>query len=414
VDRQSRGAAARPGVRVKGEVLFLAHRVPYPPDRGDKIRSWNILKALAKLAPVHVAALVDPSDQVPEASPLHDLAASVTLLPRQRTKMGAMVAALANGSSASVELFANPDFAAAVKAILDQKSISHIYAFSGQMAQHIPNDRGDVRFIMDFVDMDSAKFLDFSEKGSFLSRLANRQEAKRLFAFELETAIRADASLFVSEAEAVLFRAKSGLGTDKITALENGVDLDHFAPRIVAPIARDLAKPMILFTGQMDYAPNVDAVCWFAKEVLPHIPNANFCIAGRAPTHEVLALAAYPQINVTGEVDDTRIYIEAADVVVAPLRIARGVQNKVLEAMAMGKPVVASKEAAEGIDAQPDHELLVANGAQDFAKAVSALIIDKAKARALGLAARQHMDRRYGWDAQMALLPAILSGEAVR
>jgi polysaccharide biosynthesis protein PslH len=395
---------------VKGEILFLAHRVPYPPDRGDKIRSWNILKALAKLAPVHVAALIDPADQVPEASPLHDLAASLTLFPRGRSKRSAMLAALAKGTSASVELFAEPRVAAAVKAILASKPISCVYAFSGQMAQHVPDDLDDTRFIMDFVDMDSAKFRDFGESGNILSRFAHRQEAKRLFAFEAATAKRADASLFVSQAEATLFRAESGLGRDKVIALENGIDLDRYAPGVVESVAHDPAKPMILFTGQMDYAPNIDAVCWFAEEVLPHIPGATFYIAGRAPTREVMALAAFPQIKVTGEVADTRAYIEAADVVVAPLRIARGVQNKVLEAMAMGKPVVASKEAAEGIDAEPNRDLIVADDAHGFARAVNALIEDWNRATSLGLAARSQMERRYGWEAQMASLPTILSG----
>jgi polysaccharide biosynthesis protein PslH len=395
---------------VKGEILFLAHRVPYPPDRGDKIRSWNILKALAKLAPVHVAALIDPADQVPEASPLHDLAASLTLLPRGRSKRSAMLAALAKGSSASVELFAEPRLTAAVKAILAEKPISHIYAFSGQMAQHVPDHLDDTRFIMDFVDMDSAKFRDFGESGNIFSRFANRQEAKRLFAFEVAAANRADASLFVSEVEAALFRAEAGLGEEKVLALENGIDLDRYAPGMVEPIVRDAAKPMILFTGQMDYAPNIDAVRWFAEEVLPHIPGATFYIAGRAPTREVMALAAFPQIKVTGEVPDTRAYIEAADLVVAPLRIARGVQNKVLEAMAMGKPVVASKEAAEGIDAEPGRDLIVADGVESFAKAVNVLIEDWDRAIALGLAARSQMERRYAWDAQMASLRTILSG----
>ena len=392
-----------------GHILFLAHRVPYPPDRGDKIRSWNILKALAKLAPVHVAALVDPADVVTEDSPLHRLVASLTLLPRRRSRAVAILSALAKGSTASVELFADADFSAAVQAILNEQPISHIYAFSGQMAQHVPQDLGSTRFVMDFVDVDSAKFSDFAKRGNVINRFANTHEGKRLFAFELAVAKRADISLFVSEAEAALFRTDTGLGSDKVRALENGIDLERFAPGDAKPIAQSGPNPMLLFTGQMDYAPNVDAVCWFAKEVLPRLPNITFIIAGRAPTPAVQALAAHSHIIVTGEVTDTRPYIAAADVVVAPLRIARGVQNKVLEAMAMGKPVVASREAAEGIDALADRDLIVADGADQFAAALSMLLNDKAKADVLGIAARAQMERRYGWDAQMASLPAILA-----
>lgn len=391
-----------------GDILFLAHRVPFPPDRGDKIRSWNILKALAVLAPVHVAALVDPADVVVEDSPLHRLAASLTLLPRRKSKATAMLSALAKGTAASVELFADGDFTTAVQSILKQQKISHIYAFSGQMAQHVPHDLGSATFIMDFVDMDSAKFTDFAKRGNGLSRFANAQEGKRLFAFEKATARRADISLFVSDAEAALFRAETGLGFDNVRALENGIDLDHFVPTHER-VGME-SNSTILFTGQMDYAPNVDAVCWFAKEVLPRLPNATFIIAGRAPTPAVQALATSPQIIVTGEVPDTRPFIAAAAVVVAPLRIARGVQNKVLEAMAMGKPVVASREAAEGIDALADRDLIVADGAEQFAAALSMLLNDKAKADVLGIAARAQMEQRYGWDAQMASLPAILGG----
>ncbi len=398
---------------MKGDILFLAHRVPFPPDRGDKIRSWNILKALAKLAPVHVAALVDPADMIVDDSPLHKLAATLTLLPRGRSKGAAMLAALAKGSPASVELFADSAFSKAVNTILNEKPISHIYAFSGQMAQHVPTDLKETRFIMDFVDMDSAKFADFAQRGGILSRFANGQEGKRLFAFEAATARRANMSLFVSQAEADLFQAATGLGSDKVMALENGIDLDRYRPEPIEP-GKAQSAPMILFTGQMDYAPNVDAVCWFAKEVLPLLPEASFVIAGRAPSSAVQALANHPQVIVTGEVPDTRVYIAAADVVVAPLRIARGVQNKVLEAMAMGKAVVASPEAAQGIDARAGRDLIVANGAAPFADAVAALLNDRGRARTMGTAARAQMERRYGWDAQMVPLASILDHGAAQ
>ncbi len=386
---------------MNGEILFLAHRLPFPPDRGDKIRSWNILKALARLAPVHVAALLDPADRPHEASELRELVASLTLAPRNRSKLSAIGAALVSGRSASVEACASPELQSAVKSLLDTKPISAIYAFSGQMAQFVPVDLGKRRFVMDFVDMDSAKFEAF---GGF----ANVQEGKRLFAFEKATAERAALSLFVSEAEANLFRTKTGLTGDNVRALENGIDLNLFQPEHPGRAAVLGQGPLIVFTGQMDYQPNIDAVEWFAKQVMPLLGVVRFAIVGRAPTPRVRALSAIPGVTVTGEVSDTRDWIATADVVVAPLLLARGIQNKVLEAMAMGKPVIATPAAAEGIDAEVGAEILVADGPEAQADVILRLLADPAAASAIGEAARARMVARYSWDARMAGLPEML------
>jgi polysaccharide biosynthesis protein PslH len=169
---------------------------------------------------------------------------------------------------------------------------------------------------------------------------------------------------------------------------------------------------LIVFTGQMDYRPNIDAVIHFANTVFPLIratrKQAAFAIVGRNPPADVKALAATPGITVTGEVTDPRDWVQAADVVVAPLLLARGIQNKVLEAMALARPVVASGAAAEGIDAQHDRDLLVADTPADQAAAVLALSGDPKRAAAIGNAARQRMVDRYGWSARLADLPHIL------
>jgi polysaccharide biosynthesis protein PslH len=389
------------------EVLFLAHRVPYPPDRGDRIRSWNILKAIAKIAPVHVCALRDAVD-APDAgrAEIEALAASCHIHLPAYSKAGAMARALLSGGSASVAAFASPALQAAVDQVMAARPISMIYAYSGQMAQFVLRDRGARRFVMDFVDMDSAKFAAF---GGF----ANGQEAKRLFAFERAVAARADLSLFVSDAEAGLFRQQTGLGGDRVAALENGIDLAKFDPSLPRiSIPANGTVPLIVFTGQMDYRPNIEAVSAFARETMPLIrvrfPGATFAIVGRAPTAEVQALALPPGVIVTGEVPDTRDWLAAADVVVAPLKLARGIQNKILEAMAMEKAVVASPAAAEGIDAADGSELIVADGAAAEADAVCALLADPERATQIGAAARARMIARYSWDARLAGLPGIL------
>lgn len=383
------------------EILFLAHRLPYPPDRGDRIRSWHMLQALAKLGPVHVVAPLDSAEDRQHIAHVERIAASVTTAVRPASKGVAVAGALLTGLPASVALFSVPVLHHAVRARLASQKIGTIFAFSGQMAHYVPAGT-DARFLMDFVDVDSAKFAQQGASAHGLSGLALRQEAKRLLAFEAATAKRAHASLFVSEAEAALFTAKTGLPAQVI---ENGVDASHFAPGAVAPA--DAPHPLIVFTGQMDYAPNVTAVTDFVRDVLPLLPGATFAIVGRAPTAAVKALAA-PNVLITGEVPDTRPWLAAADVVVAPLALARGIQNKVLEAMAMSKAVVASPAAAEGIDAEVGAELLVADSPAMQAAAIGALLTDPLHARAVGTAARDRVLARYSWEARLAPLAGLV------
>jgi polysaccharide biosynthesis protein PslH len=370
------------------DIAFLAHRLPYPPDRGDRIRSWHVLKALTKRAPVHVFALIDDETDRVHVPVVESVAASVTVVRRRKSKLVAIAEALVTGGSASVAAFRDKNLMAAVAARLP--SVDTVYAFSSQMAAYVPADFAG-RFVMDFVDMDSAKFAAMG--------FAGRQEAQRLLAWEIATAKRADVSLFVSDAEAALFKSATGLPAQ---VMGNGIDLDHFAPDAVA--ALEMPQPLIVFTGQMDYPPNVEAVTRFVRETLPNIqsviPDARFAIVGRAPTAAVKALAR-PSVIVTGEVPDTRPWLATASVVVAPLRIARGVQNKILEAMALGRPCVVSANAAQGIDAADGRDFLIADDPTD---AVIALLHDGCRATAIGGAARTRMVASYSWNAQLAPL----------
>lgn len=381
-----------------GDILFLAHRLPYPPDRGDRIRSWHVLKALAKLAPVHVVAPLDNTDDRQHLAMVERVAARVTTAVRPSSRGLAVGKSFLTGQAASVELFTVPKLVRAAQQRIASGAIDTIYAFSGQMARYVPKLNG-IRFVMDFVDMDSAKFAEQAKAAKGATRLILAREAKRLQAFEAATARRADVSLFVSRAEADLFEGATGIRTE---VLENGIDLDHFAPDVVAPV--DAPTPLIVFTGQMDYGPNIEAVTGFVRDVLPRLEGVTFAIVGRAPTAAVQALAS-PRVIVTGEVSDTRPWLAAADIVVAPLKLARGVQNKVLEAMAMAKPVVASSSAALGIDAIDGRDLIVADDPADM---INALLRDPERRRALGLSARARMVARYGWDAQMAPLAGFV------
>ena len=379
------------------DILFLAHRVPYPPDRGDKIRSHHVLRYLAARARVHLLAFADdPADHEPHPE-LLKLTASCTIVPRRKGRARATLEALASGRPASLTAFDDPAMQAVVATA---PRTDATYCFSGQMAQYLRADATPA--VMDFVDVDSAKFAQLATTAAPPLRPLFRREARLLGEYERDVASRATASLFVTDAEAALFRRGGANG--RIVAVENGIDARHFDP--AADFERlDETGPLIVFTGQMDYQPNIDAVTWFARAVLPGVrrryAQARFAIVGRNPPAAVKALAA-PDVLVTGAVPDTRPWLAAAAVCVAPLHLARGVQNKVLEAMAMARPVIASPGAAEGIDHVGT--IAVADGAAEWVEQVSAALDGGGQ----GAAARRQVIARYDWPARLAPLDDLL------
>lgn len=381
------------------ELLFLAHRTPFPPDRGDRIRSYHVLRHLAERARVHLVSFADEAAPPPIAPEHRALVDRCIVVPRRKGRMRAAAEAIATGAPVSVAAFADARVRAAVAGILAERPIAAVYAFSGQMGQYLPDPSSGPPAIMDFVDRDSAKFAAYAADARGPMRWMMAREARLLARFEDAVAARAAASVFVSAEEAALMPGA--------IAIENGIDAaryDPADPAIVPPAAGD--GPLIVFTGQMDYPPNVAAVVDFAHHALPAIrrrhPRARFAIVGRAPTAAVRALAGEAVI-VTGTVADVRGWLAAAAVVVAPLRLARGIQNKVLEAMAMARPVVASPAAAEGIDHGGTIRV-----AADPAHDVAALIADPAAGDALGRAARARVLARYDWAARLAPIDARL------
>jgi polysaccharide biosynthesis protein PslH len=400
---------------MKPELLFLAHRIPYPPDRGDKIRSWHILRHLGRFATVHLASF---ADNEADAAHLAGLRAAMEgalgeahVEPVGANRLAWVARALLSRGSISAAAMNTPTMRAFVERILAERPIAGIYAFSVQTAQYVPAGLS-VPFVMDFVDFDSVKYADYARSGTLPNRVLHRWEAKKMFALEKATAERADVGLFVSEAEAALFRSETGPSRATIRALPNGIDVDYFRPDAGFAPLPPRAGPLIVFTGQMSYRPNSEAVTVFAEEVLPALraarPDLEFAIVGRNPPLDVQALSTKAGVIVTGAVPDVRPWLAAATVVVAPLRIARGIQNKVLEAMAMARPVVASPGAFEGIDAVPGRDLLVADDVDAQVEAILSLLDAPQRAAVIGRAAREHMVSHYGWDRQLAPLAAML------
>ncbi|MFA7588148.1 MAG: TIGR03087 family PEP-CTERM/XrtA system glycosyltransferase [Novosphingobium sp.] len=398
------------------EILFIAHRIPFPPDRGDKIRSNHVLRAIAGLAPVHVACFADDAEDLGHEPQLAELAASHCLVRRSKPLPWAWIEALASASPVSLRAFHDRRIARYVRDVLASRPISAIYVFSGQMGQYVPASCGS-RFVMDFVDVDSAKFDAYGQSARGPMRWIHAREGQALRQEEARLATRATCSLFISREEGDLFRSRlsrAEAGACDIRVLGNGIDSDGFAPENVEPEPRMLAcvGPRLIFTGQMDYAPNVEAVRRVMDHILPLVrqtfPEASFHVAGRNPPAELRARDGRDGCHVWGRVDDIRTWLRAADCAIVPLAIARGVQNKVLEAMAMASPVVLSSVAATGIPAQDGQDFAIADRDVDLAAHIVALMRDRLQARRMGTAARHFVVERMSWPVALADLPEIL------
>jgi sugar transferase (PEP-CTERM/EpsH1 system associated) len=267
-----------------------------------------------------------------------------------------------------------------------------------------------MRRIVDFVDVDSDKWRQYAQHKRWPVSWLYRREAERLLAFEKNVASLFDASIFVSSAEAALFRRLVPEASGRVGFLDNGVDRDYFSPERDYDNPYDEQAKVIVFTGAMDYWANVHAVQWFALHVLPRVrevvPSARFVIVGARPASEVQRLASEPGVEVAGAVPDVRPYLAHAHAAVAPLRIARGVQNKVLEAMAMAKAVIASPAAVEGIEFNNPAELRVADSEQQFAEQVIQFL--RQDKPAVARDSRQWVAQRYNWDNNLARIEDLL------
>lgn len=393
------------------DLLFLAHRIPYPPDKGDKIRSWHMLRHLAESWRVHLGAFVDDPADWGHAAVLRQVCADVCLRPLhpRRGKLRSL-SGLATGQPLTLPYYRDSDLDQWVQAKLGA-GVRAVVVYSSAMAQFVLHGGDGVRRVMDFVDIDSDKWRQYAPTKPWPLSWLYAREGRKLLEWERRVARAFDASLFVSEAEARDFRRQAPESAGKVGYFNNGVDTAYFSPGHVFDRPFEADCRALVFTGAMDYWPNVDAVAWFAREVLPRVrrevPEARLHIVGSRPGAAVLGLAG-EGVVVTGRVPDVRPYLAHADVVVAPLRIARGIQNKVLEGMAMAKAVVATPQALEGIAARPGEEVLVAENAAAQADLVLRLLKEPAEAMRVGEAARRRVAADYTWAPNLARLDALL------
>ncbi|MCO6439767.1 MAG: TIGR03087 family PEP-CTERM/XrtA system glycosyltransferase [Nitrococcus mobilis] len=415
------------------DLLFLSHRIPYPPNKGEKIRAYHWLRTLSQHWRVHLGTFFDDPADLDGLTALQGLCADIKLvrLHPYRSKVRAL-AALMGTSPLSLAYYHSPELQRWVQAKL-ASGIQRMLVYSSAMAQYVPRDlRGEATArpvspssaltvdspltrrlvaLADYVDVDSEKWRQYSEAGGPMAWLY-RLEAHRLARFERAAAGGFDTVLFVSKPEAECFLRLAPEQVGRTTWLGNGVDTGYFAPEADYADPYSAGGPVLVFTGAMDYRPNVDAVVWFACEILPRVQavvsGARFCIVGGRPAPKVQALARLPGVTVTGRVADVRPYLAHATLAVAPLRIARGVQNKVLEAMAMRRPVVCTSAALVGLDAAIGHEIAVADGEADFANRVVELMASPVAAKAMGEAGRARIETDYAWESSGLRLLELL------
>lgn len=390
-------------------ILYLAHRIPYPPNKGDKIRSYHVLRYLAERYQVYLGAFVDDPRDWRYAETLQRWCRQCRLLPLnpRRARLRSL-RGLVTGAPLTLPYYRDARMADWVRRCVTEQGIETAFVFSSSMAQYLDADEfAGLRRVIDFVDVDSDKWEQYGRAQRWPMSWVYRREGRRLDRYERRIARRFDASMFVSAEEAELF-AERVPAECRVGHYDNGVDWAYFTPRPESDSPYEAGARVLVFTGAMDYWANADAVSWFASDIFPavreRVPDAVFAIVGARPTEAVRRLERQPGVRVTGAVEDIRPYLEHAHAAVAPLRIARGVQNKVLEAMAMARPVIASPQALDGIDYAAGEDLYRAETDAEFVTAA----VEQLSERRHAPAARNWIRRRYDWDINLSRLQAML------
>ncbi|MDE2181814.1 MAG: TIGR03087 family PEP-CTERM/XrtA system glycosyltransferase [Alphaproteobacteria bacterium] len=399
-------------------ILFLCHRIPYPPNKGDKIRAFNILAHLAKSHVVHCGAFVDDPDDMPYGEELRRIARGECLfLPRSKASALPRAGfALASGEPLTTAYFESAQMRRWVVELMRKGSVDRVVIFSTAMAPLLLDlpEFDPARVIFDMVDVDSDKWRQYARSTGGMRSWVFRREAERLFALERRAANAFGATLLVSPFEARTFTDLAPETSARVHAMPNGVDLDYFSPDVPCANPFGAGELPVVMTGMMDYRPNVEGATWFAQCVMPAIrealPRIHFHIVGAKPDDSLRTLG--PDVIVTGRVADVRPYLAHAAAVVAPLRLARGIQNKVLEGMAMARPVVATGQASRALEIKAGSDLWVADDTEPFARAVVAAASGPDR-EIVARNGRRLVERRYNWTRNLATLDRLLDGEAM-
>lgn len=406
-------------------LLLLTHRFPYPPDRGDRIRSFNLLRELSRH---YVVSLACPSEiEIPaqHRQRVNDLCEQTHIGSQHRT--GKWLHGIRSGlqrRSLTEGLFWSASIQNEIIRWQKSQAFDFVVVFCSSMFQYIEHPLfSDTPTVVDLVDIDSLKWQQMSRENSVPKRWIYQYEADRVGKLESRIADNSASVVLVSDAEAELFKtgqiekSEALKGALDIRGISNGVDSDYFHPGETASQSQERSKPLrLVFTGVMDYPPNCEGMLWFCREVIPKIELANdleLTIVGRHPTASIRQLDQMKNVTVTGEVPDVRPYLQRADIAVSPLHLARGIQNKVLEAMAMGLPVIGTPQAIQGIEGTDGRQWIVADSMQQWVDQIKCLAADELKRHQIGVAARELVVNRYSWAARMSSFSKLLDGLVV-
>ncbi len=397
---------------MKPPLLFLIQRLPYPPTKGEKIRALQIFSYLSQWYEMHLGCLLDDPADAEHVDTMRAMCASTHIAPLNRRIATILcLRGLLTGEALSVAYFQDRGLRRWVRDVMARVKPAMVFVYSSNMAPYLLDLPRSAPLAIDLVDVDSEKWRAYADKLTGLRRWVYRREWNKVAALERRIAQEADMASFVSDAEAALFETLVPNHAATVLGVSNGVDHRYFDPDLPCAPIYDTNVPNYVFTGTMDYPPNADAVVWFATEILPivrqSLPAAQFHIVGHSPNETVRRLAQRDGVHVTGRVADVRPYVRHATASVAPMRIARGIQNKVLEAMSLARPVVVTSGALEGIDAVPGTEVLLADDIHGFAAACVALASGERGAE-IGRAARGCVLQRYDWPARLSRYDAIL------
>lgn len=384
------------------KILFASHRYPFPPNRGGKIRPFNMIRHLSQKHEIVVASLAHTYQELDEGAGLKEYCAEIysEVVPEKLRWLQA-VRAFPSATPSSVAYFHSARLRRRIKEAVRKITFDVVMvhcAFAAQYALEVP-----ARFrLMDFGDLDSAKWLDYSKWRPFPLSWGYYLEGHKLRRYEQRLAAAFDYCTLTTQGELEEFKK---LNVERPhSVIPNGVDGNYFHPND----ASDHAKPVVVFLGRMDYYPNIDGVLHFTETVLPLIratvPDVEFRIIGSNPTSAIERLRQVPGVVVTGHVPDVRPFLQEAVVSIAPLRMARGTQNKILESMAMGLPVVATPQAAKGIQATPGEHILVAADTDSFASQVVEVLVNRQLRSRFSAAGRAYLSNAHKWSTSMRLL----------
>jgi len=388
-------------------ILFLVHRVPYPPTKGEKIRAFHELKFLAARHSIDLFCFADSPEEAAEARPLEEFCGHCYIEPLSRFRRASGAAcSLFRGEPLSDGYFFSSKMQHEVQRAFETDHYDLILVYCSSMAQYVPRP-APAPVVIDFVDTDSAKWSQYAHISSFPFSWIYAREARSLARYEKQLVRESAACVVSTRQEAAELQVDGGLPIEVICngvcpPPEDGADMDEGIRRL---------QPYVLFVGTMDYLPNVDAVSYFAEDIFPLVrkshPELHFVIAGRNPSRQVRRLGLHPNVVVTGAIPDVYSYVLGATAVVAPFRICQGVQNKILEALAAGQPVVSTSRPARAIGARHGETLLIADTAEEFASAVLSLL-DDPSVRVKLQGTREFVKARFDWQKNLGQLDRLL------